>query len=121
MKSGAPGTEDGQTSFYGVRLEGPCLGPWGLHPSTWDPVQDWGHSTRSRTCVQVLQHVAAPGGAVLYQEQASSRPFKPAQWCRWRRGRDFAPRTGKEKKISSYQALTSCLVGTVNLLCIIRI
>lgn len=65
MKSGAPGTEDGQTSFYEVRLEGPCLGPWGLHPSTWDPVQDWGHSTRSRTCVQVPQHMAAPGGAVF--------------------------------------------------------
>lgn len=63
---------------------------------------------------------AAHGSSWWCSLYIRSRPFKPAQWCRWRRGRDFAPRTGKEKKINNYQALTSCLVGTVNL-CTIRI
>lgn len=62
--------------------------------------------------------MAAPGGAVFISGAGLSNLHSGADGG----GAEILCQgQEKRKKISIYQALTSCLVGTVNLLCIIRI
>lgn len=103
VKSGAPGTKDGQISFCGVRQEGPCLGPWGLHPSTWDPLQDWGHSAQSRTCLQAPKHVAAPGGAASISGAGLFLAFQTRTVVQMEEGQRFCAKDRKREKIDIYQ------------------